>query len=268
MLVYSPFQPGIEGDINLCTQQKVLVDPLNQSFVLFYQMNSNVLLDDVVSILPDGCVEILFYCSPDKPFACINGSVFKNEDINFYNEYEYFGVRILPEQAAKIIDLPLREIINKMISLEEIDPKYKPLTEKICEAKTFQKRVDIFTSLFLNNENNKMIYPSFIEHAVKKIYSTKGNISVDKIVEDVGYSNRYLQKKFNELVGMSPKFFCQVVRFQYALRLISKNKNCKISDIVNEAGYYDQAHFIKEFKKFHLVTPIKYRNNLSGKLKM
>ncbi|WP_050184431.1 helix-turn-helix domain-containing protein [Domibacillus robiginosus] len=262
MLIYAPFQPGIEGDTNRCTQQKVLVDSLNQNFILFYQMNINVLLDDVVSILPDGCVEILFYCNPNKPFACIDGSVLKNENINFYNEYEYFGVRILPDQAIKIIDLPLSEIINKRISLEEIDPKYTFLIEKICEAKTFQKRVDIFTSFFLNNEKNEMIHP-FIEYAIKKIYSTKGNISIDKIVEDVGYSNRHLRKKFNELVGMSPKFFCQVVRFQYALHLISKNKNCKIWDIIDEAGYYDQAHFIKEFKKFHIVTPIKYRNNLS-----
>jgi AraC-like DNA-binding protein len=68
---------------------------------------------------------------------------------------------------------------------------------------------------------------------------------------------RYLQQLFQKYIGVSPKFFARIVRFSYIFKVI-KDEDPNWADVVYEAGYYDQSHFIRNFKAFTGEDPSAY----------
>ena len=93
------------------------------------------------------------------------------------------------------------------------------------------------------------------------IYSCKGNINIEEISRQLGYSARYLQTLCNDYIGMTPKEFCQTVRIQYALMLEKKNPQASLETISSFAGYADISHMNREFKKYMFCKMSDIRNN-------
>jgi transcriptional regulator GlxA family with amidase domain len=81
---------------------------------------------------------------------------------------------------------------------------------------------------------------------------------IDELRRDVGLSGRRFSRLFSEQVGLTPKLFARLNRFQRAVRLLSQTRDIDWGEIVFAAGYYDQAHLIHEFQSVSGVTPIEY----------
>jgi AraC-like DNA-binding protein len=96
----------------------------------------------------------------------------------------------------------------------------------------------------------------WISWVVNQIISTHGTIRINELAQDVVLSRRQFGRKFTERIGISPKTFSQIVQFQYAINLA--NEKNKFVDIAFEAGYTDQSHFIKEFRKHTASTPSEF----------
>lgn len=87
------------------------------------------------------------------------------------------------------------------------------------------------------------------------IHKGKGNINIAKIAEEVGYNQRYLDRVFKEAVGVSMKKYAEIIRIQKAIYYL---QNSLTYEIYERLGYYDQAHFIKDFKKNTSLTPSRF----------
>jgi AraC-like DNA-binding protein len=85
------------------------------------------------------------------------------------------------------------------------------------------------------------------------IYKSKGNIRITELAKQLHISQSPLEKRFRQAVGASPKKFASVVRLKNAIKEYSPQNS--LTDLGYEAGFYDQAHFIKEFKSFTGETP-------------
>jgi AraC-like DNA-binding protein len=85
-------------------------------------------------------------------------------------------------------------------------------------------------------------------------------LSVGAITDKISLSPRRFIELFNDQVGMTPKVFCRVRRFQRALYEIQRRRNLKWAALAPDCGYYDQAHFIADFKEFCGLTPVDYLN--------
>ena len=83
-------------------------------------------------------------------------------------------------------------------------------------------------------------------------------MSIAQISNKVGYSQKHLIKLFRDNVGVTPKEFLKIIRFQKTIEEIAAAKEIEWTAIANECGYYDQAHFINDFKIFSGFTPRKY----------
>ncbi|MCE9673988.1 helix-turn-helix domain-containing protein [Myxococcus stipitatus] len=86
--------------------------------------------------------------------------------------------------------------------------------------------------------------------------------NVNTVAVDIGVSERHLRRVFRETVGVSPKAFAKLVRFHRALRAAREDEHANWSSIAADAGYYDQAHLIAEFRAFTGVTPQKFLGEL------
>ncbi len=95
-----------------------------------------------------------------------------------------------------------------------------------------------------------------LERAVELIELNNGNISIDKIRQAVFVEKSTLEKKFKEKVGLSPKTYGNIIRFNQALLGICQGKeNQRLTDLAYQYGYYDQSHFIRSFKNITGLSP-------------
>ena len=105
-----------------------------------------------------------------------------------------------------------------------------------------------------------------IDKVANIITSIKTNAeeeNISNIAFKHGITPRYLQKIIYQHTGLSPKAFNKINRFQRSLRLITKNNQPSLTSIAYDCGYFDQSHFIRDFKSFTGVTPTAYLENKS-----
>jgi AraC-like DNA-binding protein len=95
-------------------------------------------------------------------------------------------------------------------------------------------------------------------HALNYFAREPESVTIGKVTAQIGLSARRFIELFTEQVGMTPKVFCRVQRFQRALCDIQRRREVRWAEIATGCGYYDQAHFISDFREFCGVTPTDY----------
>jgi AraC-like DNA-binding protein len=106
---------------------------------------------------------------------------------------------------------------------------------------------------------------SLLEHTLSTIHTTQGQITVQQICDHFDIYPKRLEREFKKHIGITPKFYSRIVRFNHALTAIHQHTHMHWIDLVYELGYFDQAHFIKEFAYFLGQTPQTYQSSLTQK---
>lgn len=257
-LSFFPSQPEIKYKMDNYIEQK----PFNSNDVaLYYQFNTNDKSINSFALIPDGSIDLLFCCDPNNLSSFLwTSPIYRSEQLDFQEGCEYFGVRLYPEQRILNLNYSMRELLGKKIPLVDL-LSIDLNIEQLLIGKSFNEKIQLFEK-FIESITPNFKYNDVIEYSIKQIYLSKGNINVNQLTVDTGYSDRYLRKKFEEYIGFSPKQFSKIVRFQNSLAMIFKDNSYNSLDIVYENGYHDHPHFIREFKKFAQLTPTQFLENL------
>ena len=205
--------------------------------------------------VPDGVVDIIFRCCNSNPMADVYGSVLKGKHITFTEGSLYFGVRFLPGAAEPVLGCPLDQFTDQNVDLSEIYGDTNRLLDLICSAETFDDKVQAFESYRSNRMMENEPVPYLVHEMLKRINATNGNIKIQALADETGYTSRHLNNVFKKHVGVSPKFYERIVRFQRCLGHLCAQDDSDLTELAHDAGYYDQAHFINEFKEFSMKTP-------------
>ncbi len=213
-----------------------------------------------ISLIPDGCLDIVFCCSTASADAFLWTSPFsRSEKPIFQKDCEYFGIRLFPEQSIIKVGKSMKELLNQQIPLREILKKDDTMIEKISITPSFQKRIELFYEFIYQLHFQMSCDQKMIQYAVQQMNKSKGSLSISSLSKTLHYSEQYFRKKFEEYIGFSPKQFCQIIKFQNALDRFLLFDDALLN-VCLDNGYYDQAHFSKEFKKFIQLTPRQYKN--------
>jgi AraC-like DNA-binding protein len=156
--------------------------------------------------------------------------------------------------AATFFKEPLHELFRESLSLDNfmLRSELLLLEEQLCEADTDKKRIEVVEQFLIS----KIIYTEpdrLILTALSLIHKSKGNIRIKELMDQLHISQSPLEKRFRKAVGTSPKKFASIVRMKNLLQ--QHNSSNSLTDLGYEAGFYDQAHFIKAFKSFTGDTP-------------
>lgn len=160
--------------------------------------------------------------------------------------------------ASHFFRNPINELFSESISLDNFicQSQLNQVHEQLCEAHSDIQRIVIvenFLLSMLRHADTDLL----VKNALKLIYSAKGNIRMKQLADELHTSQSPLEKRFRNIVGATPKKFASIVRFQHIANTI--NHKGSFTDAAYEAGYYDQAHFIKDFKQFSGDTPGDFR---------
>lgn len=220
-------------------------------------------------IIPDGCIEMIFVLGEDvkryttgdefiiQPRAMILGQItepFIVEPTGYVNS---FSIRFYPYGFASFAPVPIKDLANKETPIYLLFGKTisRNLEQKIVQAKDTKERIEIIEAFLLNRLKNKITIDNIVKTTIDTILLTGGSVSINTILKDDASKRRQLERKFMKQIGISPKQLGKVIRMQTALQLLLDQKLENFTAIAYESEYYDQAHFIKDFKEFTGTTP-------------
>jgi AraC-like DNA-binding protein len=169
-----------------------------------------------------------------------------------------FGIKLSPVAIPALFSMPASELTNTSVALADLlGCKSTELEEKILAAKTSEEKARITASFFedlLTEQKNKF---RGIGYAVACIHRMKGQAEVKSLVELSCLSPRQFERNFKELTGFSAQTYLRIVRFENAIHVFPGLKK-SLTEFSLACGYYDQAHFNRDFKLFTGLTPHQY----------
>lgn len=222
-------------------------------------------------IVPDGCIEMAFilgddimrYTSEDdfilQPRAMILGQITRKFYIKPTGAVDSFAVRFYPYGLAGFAQVDINTLSNTETPLSVLFGKESSelLAQRVVQAGSTEARKDIVESFLLDRLRQSETIDAIVHETIEAMLETKGRGSIKEILgEDV--SRRKLERQFRQAIGLSPKQLCRVIRLQAALKMMLNRQSETFTDVAYENDYYDQAHFIRDFKEFTGTTPRRY----------
>lgn len=156
--------------------------------------------------------------------------------------------------AAAFFSEPIHLLFGESVSLDNfmLRSELLILEEKLCEASSDADKIRVVEQ-FLISRMKPLPPDKLVMEALAIIYRNNGNLRIKTLAEQLHTSQSPLEKRFRRIVGTTPKKFASILRLKYAIRQF--NPDTPLTDLGYAAGFYDQAHFIKEFKTFTGSTP-------------
>ncbi|MBF2016648.1 MAG: AraC family transcriptional regulator [Rivularia sp. T60_A2020_040] len=177
--------------------------------------------------------------------------------IDNHSQISVMGVRFQAGGSVPFFQLPARELYNQVISLDELWSFHaEQLRENLLKTPTVKTRFLILESFLLSMMQPRTQYP-IVDFGLREFQ--KSSIpTVKEVINKIGISNRYFGQLFCDCVGLTPKLFCRIQRLRRILFLSAGKTYVNWNDIALTCGYFDQAHFIHDFRSFAGYTPTDY----------
>ena len=222
-------------------------------------------------VLPDGCPEIVFNLADrfvrihadgsleTQPLVIISGQLRSSISIMSTGRVDLFGVRFNPAGAFPVLQIPLSELRDRVEALDLlIGSEAAEIWEMMAEADGFEDRMRIFESFCLRSLGGLSTDDDLPRRLSDIITERRGQISVSELCSMSGLAERTLERTFKRFVGLPPKTFACIVRFQNLVRRIERSESATLLDTALDFGYYDQSHMIREFREFAGNSPLAY----------
>lgn len=188
--------------------------------------------------------------------------------VRFQPQTSIFGVVFYPESFSKLFNFPLNEIANGGRRLDDdLSISYIDIYDQLKECSSDIERVNLLNSFFLKQLSQIDFSFTKFDQLIKNNRLSANPMEISDMVNLSSLSERTVQRKMKQLLGVGPKSFSQVMRIKHVLTYIHDNPSKDWQDVLYLFGYYDQAHFIKDFKRYTGRTPktfIKEDKGLSG----
>lgn len=258
--LYKPVQPTVRQTADDVTYCEFLPDKRLQSYIYCYwQLKTTTSLAQpfVYRVVADGCIDIFFELTNAKE-NFVMGFCKKFTEFPLDNTFHYIGIRFLPTIFPQLFKINAAELSNRFEQLELVVPYVSVfIADNFHSQLTTEQIQSMFDRYFIHLvETTTFDNDSRLYNAVEKILQEYGLVNIEQDL-NTGISQRQLRRLFEYYIGDTAKTFAKVVRFQNILRAKPSSQSLKQNKLFFDVGYYDQAHFIKEFKHFYGVTPSK-----------
>jgi len=241
-----------------------------------YQSNSNAAFSDTV--LPSGCMEIIFNLGNGNwhqltadgyvatPPVELWGQLSKPLAIKSTGQNIMLGIRFYPHAAAFFVNDKIDIFNNQVVDFTKVGGNnIQTLHNKLLDTLTWEARLQMIETFLLQtfcNTRKKVSKIAVVNDVMHELKQDDFFDNIDNVPNRYGITSRYLQKLFLQYTGLTPKLYSKINRFQNSLKLLN-NRDASLTSIAYDCGYFDQSHFIREFKSFTGCTPSSYSFNSS-----
>ncbi len=217
-------------------------------------------------IAPDGIAELVFhyrgrmtvrFAGEDfvpQPASSIVCQTHRYVEILPHGTMGFISVRFRPWGALHFLGAPLAELADQIVPAGDIwGPCVSDLEEQLAGAIDLDNRVSLVEQFLLSQLRQHRKHE--VETAVRAVWRHKGNVRLAELCRELGISDRTAQRVFNAAVGMPPKSYARLTRFLHACSVLLRPGWTSLTEVAYQCGYYDQAHFIGDFKAYAGMAP-------------
>jgi AraC-like DNA-binding protein len=255
--------------------------PLDRFVEVIWVMESGPAPHSKERLLPDGSVELVFDLGSGRFPIFTNDALTRRElfrdsvvcgphsqpfGIDTSTGTNVAGVHFKPGGAYPFLKLPFGELHNQHVGLETFWGRAAAsrVREQLLEAPTPKSKAQILERQLLTIAAGQPERNPAVAFALTRFHATPETQKVSSVTDEIGISPRHFIDIFRNEVGLTPKLFCRIRRFQQALRQISSGIRIHWPNVALEAGYFDQAHFIHDFRAFSNINPSAYLSDYQG----
>lgn len=168
------------------------------------------------------------------------------------------GAMLRPGAAEVLFGVHAGELAGRHTALEDLwGPRAVSMRDELAELSSPEERLDVFECMLADRLPVVRGLHPVVAHALQRFGAAN---AIHDVVRQSGYSHRRFIVLFSRAVGLTPKTYCRVLRFQHALRRAGTGGLPTLIDVAMASGYSDQSHFNREFREFTGVTPTEYRS--------
>lgn len=197
------------------------------------------------------------------PRSFVYGQLTQYKDLISTGELDILVVVFQPYALYALSGIASVELNDSLIKLNELfKSDAEDLEDRVLNETDLKNKIEHIEN-FVFKKLADVLYPDkTLTRALKLIDNHKGNISVSHLLNVLPITEKQLERRFNQYIGINPKRFTAIVKLQYFLKnLQSHSPDTKIADAAYQSGYYDQAHLNNYFKKSIGITPSAYKTN-------
>jgi AraC-like DNA-binding protein len=225
-------------------------------------------------VLPSGSMQLIINLREDKlhvsdpdgssepnsfPGSLLSGAHSEPFLIDTVHQSSTMGVQFRPGGAFPFLAPPADEFRNTHVSLDAVwGTGSAELRERLLQAEAASDRLVILADALLQRASGPLVRRPAVSYALKAFRGGVPAGTVRDVSEQVGLSSRRFIQVFSQEVGLTPKLFSRVQRFQRALRIIRKHAEVDWAEVAAASGYFDQSHLIHEFREFTGLSPNAY----------
>lgn len=229
----------------LVHQQKIV--PYGFTGLFFNYKDPCIQTDAVLRtrLLPPTFVAGLY----DQPFAIDGTGEIGNIAVNFY-----------PTGLFHFLRTSTNELSNATVySGDFLGSGTDQLLDRLRNTHNIQDKINIVEQFLLFRFSSyKSRKNEAVETAQQLLIASNGTVKIQELVAKTGVSISKIERNFRRQVGLTPKAYANILRFNHVFKLLKSGNSPQWQDVVYECGYYDQAHFIKEFQRFSGETPFRF----------
>jgi AraC-like DNA-binding protein len=212
------------------------------------------------AVMPDGCLDIVF--TGDAGLRAM-GAMTATRHFDLAASARSAGVRFHPGMAGRVLGIPPSELTDNSVPLEDIlGPEARQTAARIPETESIAELIELLLTQI--HPPDTRLNP--VQRAIEAITAAHGSVDLDRIASHANLSPRQFRRRCLEESGLTPRLLCRVLRFRHA-RDLAARPDRHWADIAAAAGYYDQAHLIRDFREFSGATPMAVFSNTASPLR-
>ncbi len=227
--------------------------------------------------LPDGTINIIFELTGNPKFIYHNNtgeisqtcsdvwfSGVLKDYITISSHHEEMMVLVFkPGAGFPLIHGSVAFYTNRVVPAEEIfGPTILNLLQELKQPTPAEEKFRAIEKWLDRQLNADDFYLEVIRYAIEAIENSPTQINLSKLSEKLGYSQKQFIQLFKKYVGLTPKQFHRIVRFNEILAAVENKETISWTMVAADCGYFDQAHFIKDFQSFSGINPKKYLSDI------
>ncbi|MCB0278709.1 MAG: helix-turn-helix transcriptional regulator [Calditrichaeota bacterium] len=230
---------------------------------------------EIERLLSDGSANIIFCLDQQDRYIFNNQSLEKDQKCtrvwlsgmhsNFLSisagslNSSMLVIRFHAGGSYPFIQMPIIDLNNLVVDAELVfGQEILDLYEQLCEDSDAQSKFRLVENWLMKRLQRCLLPETVIQYAVQHIKQSPSLESLKQISDQCGYSQKQFIHLFKKHIGLSPKAYQRIIRFNQVLQEIERHRHINWSQLVYDCGYYDQAHFIKEFKLFSGMNPSQF----------
>jgi len=238
--------------------------PYIKSYILI-EDNSQLMKGNWMTIFPSGHLEMILSYGDDVHFSngyylrsghgYLSGQILEPIYYRCSGSLKIISIIFKPWGLYPFLNIPQDRLISSPIDLELLLKSNNNLTQRIADEEKHEKKAATLNEYFYSLLTKMDRHLNPVSSSAGMILNSGGNMSIDGLCKHFNLNIKTIERNFKNVVGITPKAFSNIIRFNGAFEDIKSGKFGDIHDVIYRHGYYDQSHFIHEFKKYTGLSP-------------